>query len=530
MIGNKLFQNYLLKVELSKCPNVIATYLTLQQHFLNANLDIAQYSNLLTFNSVIKKLIRSTYIVPNTYIASKLSVFVSSTNESGVRLADSSNTQSNIISEYDEYFKSFECLLIIVPAIAPLNQNLLYCLAPNLDLVFEISENNDFRCVFDAELMKKYGLEKIADIQKCLADSFKLELDNSISDLTNIVDRGSSSLIQNFINLGSACNKKYQKYFNKKYPFSNSINNNKEYLEHYFQFILGASEYISSLTYAGDKLVLDYLDFTAEHFYYTFQECNVSLSRIFSLAKNFRSPKTDEEYDRKVFSLETAVNEALSNYDNLFAQRFFEKLKLSSKLPHFSNRIFYKTIEKCYTPVFFRIACNGDILNHEIKQYSGNEIGEYLIQRKLALVKNERQFYVDYQDKSNDFTFNNGSYSSKNFTNYNLFDDFANVKGSILKLETVLPVVIGSKQAERVSQLYFEYGLSDFFNNIIGDHFKAINQALCSIGTREEFLNNMSQLYDGLLNIHDKAQELKDEITFIGNKALEEIKREPEVI
>lgn len=42
MIGNKLFQNYLLKVELSKCPNVIATYLTLQQHFLNANLDIAQ--------------------------------------------------------------------------------------------------------------------------------------------------------------------------------------------------------------------------------------------------------------------------------------------------------------------------------------------------------------------------------------------------------------------------------------------------------------------------------------------------------
>ena len=106
---------------------------------------------------------------------------------------------------------------------------------------------------------------------------------------------------------------------------NNSINNNKEYLEHYFQFILGASEYISSLTYAGDKLVLDYLDFTDEHFYYTFQECNVSLSRIFSLAKNFRSPKTDEEYDRKVFSLETAVNEALSNYDNLFAQRFFEK-------------------------------------------------------------------------------------------------------------------------------------------------------------------------------------------------------------
>ena len=286
MIGNKLFQNYLLKVELSKCPNVIATYLTLQQHFLNANLDIAQYSNLLTFNAVIKKLTRSTYIVP------KLSLFTSSTNESGVRLADSSNTQSNIISEYEEYFKRFECLMIIVPAIAPLNENLLYCLAPNLDLVFEISENNDFRCVFDAELMKKYGSEKIIDIQKCLADSLKLELDNSISDLTNIVEQGSTILIQNFINLGSACNKKYQKYFNKKYPFSNSINNNKEYLEHYFQFILGASEYISSLTYAGDKLVLDYLDFTDEHFYYTFQECNVSLSKIFSLANNFHSPKT----------------------------------------------------------------------------------------------------------------------------------------------------------------------------------------------------------------------------------------------
>lgn len=40
----------------------------------------------------------------------------------------------------------------------------------------------------------------------------------------------------------------------------------------------------------------------------------------------------------------------------------------------------------------------------------------------------------------------------------------------------------------------------------------------------------MSQLYDGLLNIHDKAQELKDEITIIGNKTLEELKREPEVI
>lgn len=524
MIGNKLFQNYLLKVGLSKCPNVIATYLTLQQHFLNANLDIAQYSNLLTFNAVIKKLTRSTYIAP------KLSVFVSSTNESGVRLADSSNTQSDIISEYEEYFKHFECLVIIVPAIAPLNQNLLYCLAPNLDLVFEITENNEFRCVCDADLIKNYGLKEVDDIQKHLADSLKTELDNRTSDLINIAKQDNTGLIQSFINIGATSSKKYQKYFNKKYPFSDSIKNNPEYVEHYVQFIFGASEYIKSLTYAGDKLVLDYLDFTDEHFYYTFQECNVSLSKIFSLANNFRSPKTDEEYDRKVFSLETAVNEALSNYDNLFAQGFFEKLKISSKLPNFANRIFYKTVEKCYTPVFFRIACNGDILNHEIKQYSGNEIGEYLIQRKLALVKNERQFYVDYQDKSYDFTFNNGSYPFKNFTNYNLFDDFANAKGSIFKLETVLPVVIGSKQAERVSQLYFEYGLSDFFNNIIDEHFKAINQAICSIGTREEFLNNMSQLYDGLVNIHDKAQELKDEITLIGNKTLEEIKREPEVI
>lgn len=80
------------------------------------------------------------------------------------------------------------------------------------------------------------------------------------------------------------------------------------------------------------------------------------------------------------------------------------------------------------------------------------------------------------------------TYIPKNFTNYNLFDDFANVKGSILKLETVLPVVIGSKQAERVSQLYFEYWLSDFFNNIIDEHFKAINQAICSIGTVSKIL------------------------------------------
>ena len=373
-------------------------------------------------------------------------------------------------------------------------------------------------------------MKEVNDIQKYLADSLKLELDNRTSDLTNIVKQDNTNLIQNFIKLGSTCRKQYTKYFSKKYPFSDSIKNNPEYLEHYLQFILGASEYISSLTYAGDKLVLDYLDFTDDHFYYTFQESGVSLSRIFSLAKNYHSPKTDEKYDRKVLSLETAVNEALSNYDNLFAQRFFEKLKLSSKLPNFSNRIFYKTIEKCYTPVFFRIACNGDILNHEIKQYSGNEIGEYLIQRKLALVQNERQLYVDYQDKSDDLTFNNGTYSSKSFTNYNIFDDFSNAKRSILRLENVLPVVIGSKQAERVVQLYFEYGLPDFFNNILEQHFASINQAIYNIGTREEFLANMSLLYDGLVNIHDKAQELKDEITLIGNKALDEIRREPVVI
>lgn len=524
MIGNKLFQDYLLHVRLSKCQNVIATYLTLQHHFLNAGLDIAQYSNLLTFNTISKEFKRSTYINPN------LSIFASSTNESGVRPFSSSDIELDITFEYDESLKQFECLLIIVPAISPLNQNLLYCLAPNLDLVFEIGENNDFRCVFDVALIQKYGLTGISDIQKCFADSFKRELDNSTSDLINIIKQDNTNLIQNFINLGSTYVKQYKKYFSKKYPFSASLNNNPEHLEYYFQFIFGASEYISSLKYTGDKLVLDYLDFTNEHFYYTFEERNHPLSRLFSVAKNHHSPKTDEEYDRKVFVLENALNEALSDYDGLFWEPFFRNLKLSSKLPVSFDLMSYKTIGKLYAPVFFRIDCNGDILNHEINQYSDNEIEKYLIQRKLALVKNECQFYVDSQDKANNSAFNNGTYSANSFTHYNLFDDFANIKRSLLKSESDLLVVIGEKQAERVAQLYFEYGLPDFFNNIIDKHFEPINQAICSIGTREEFLSNMSLLYDGLANIHDKVQELKDEIAFIGNKTIDEIRREPEVI
>ena len=524
MIGNKLFQNYLSTVGLSKCPNVIATYLTLQQHFLDAGLDIAKFSNLFTFNAINKKLTRFTYISSPTL--NSLSV---SANASGsANLIDSDDTQSEVKSEYIEDSKPFECLIIAVPSIPPLNQNLLYCLALNLDMVFEITENNDFRCVCDDNLMKEYDLKEIQDIQKCIANSIKAELDDTSSDLINIIKQDETSLIGHFVDLGVAYHKQYKKYFNKAFPFSNSLNCNKKLIEHYFQFIFGASEYINSLTYAGDKLILDYLDFTDEHFYYSFKERAISLDRVLSLAENYKFPENKDDYANKLFKLESELNNALADYDNIFGDTFFSDLRLSSRLTRTLDLLRYKIIEKTYSPVFFRVDTDGIICNHEIESYSGCEISDHLIQRKLVLIKNEHQLCVDFESLADNIQSSNNLCISNELIKYNLIPDFEFVKSSLFK-EANFPVVIGAKKADKVSQLYFEYGLPDFFSNI-DQHFKQINPAINNIGVRDEFLNNMSQLYDGLTNVYNKAQEFKDEIAFIGHKALAEINRDPDII
>lgn len=318
MIGNKLFQKYLSTVGLAKCPNVIATYLTLQQHFLDAGLDIAKFSNLFTFNVTNKKLTRFTYISSPTL--NSLSV---SANASCGGLTVSDDIQSEVTSEYIEDSISFECLIIAVPSIKPLNQNLLYCLAPNLDMVFEITENNDFRCVCDTDLMKKYDLKEITDIPKCIANSIKSELDDSTSYLINIIKQDETYLIGHFIDLGSSYKKQYKKHFNKVYPFSNSLNRNPDHMEYYFQFIFGASEYINSLTYAGDKLILNYLDFTDEHLYYSFKERAISLDRVLSLAENYKLHQNKDDYANKLLTLESDLNNALVDYDNIFGDAFF---------------------------------------------------------------------------------------------------------------------------------------------------------------------------------------------------------------
>ena len=523
MIGNKLFQKYLSTVGLAKCPNVIATYLTLQQHFLDAGLDIAKFSNMLTFNVTNKKLTRFTYISSPTL--NSLSI---SDNTSGGSFTVSDDTLSEVTSEYVEDLKSFECLLIAVPAISPLNQNLLYCLAPNLDMVFEITENNDFRCVYDADLIKKYGIEEITDIQKYIADSIKSELDDSTSDLINIIKQDETSLIEHFIDLGSSYHKQYKRYFNKVYPFSNSLNRNPDHMEYYFQFIFGASEYINSLTYAGDKLILDYLDFTDEHLYYSFKESAISLDRVLGLAENYHSPQNKDDYANKLLTLGSDLDNALMDYDNIFGDTFFSDLKLSSRLPRSLDLLRYKVAEKTYAPVFFRIEMDDIIFNHEIESYSGYEISNHLIQRKLVLVKNEHQLCVDFESPTDNAQSSNNLCISDELIKYNLIPDFEFVKSSLFK-ENNFPAVIGAKKADKVSQLYFEYGLPDFFSNI-DTHFKQINPAINNIGTREEFLNNMSQIYDGLANVYNKAQKFKDEIAFIGHKALDEIKREPDVV
>lgn len=524
MIGNKLFQKYLSTVKLSKCANVIATYLTLQQHFLDAGLDIAKFSNLFTFNAINKKLTRFAYISSPTL--NSLSV---SANASGsANLINSDDTQTEVKSEYIEDSKPFECLIIAVPPIPPLNQNLLYCLAPNLDMVFEITENNDFRCVCDDNLMKEYDLKGIQDIQKCIANSIKAELDDTSSDLINIIKQDDTSLIGHFVDLGIAYHKQYKKYFNKAFPFSNSLNCNKKLIEHYFQFIFGAAEYIDSLTYAGDKLILDYLNFTDKHFYYSFQERMISLDRVLSWAENYKFPKNKEDYANKIFALECDLNNALADYDNIFGDAFFSDLKLSSRLPRSLDLLRHKVVEKTYAPVFFRIDTDGIICNHEIESYSGCEISDHLIQRKLVLVKNEHQLCVDFESLTDNTQSSNNLCISNELIKYNLIPDFEFVKSSLFK-EANFPVVIGAKKADKVSQLYFEYGLPDFFSNI-DQHFKQINPAINNIGTRDEFLNNMSQLYDGLANVYNKAQEFKDEIAFIGHKALAEINKEPDII
>jgi hypothetical protein len=525
MIGNKLLQKYLSTVGLAKCPNVIATYLTLQQHFLDAGLDIAKFSNLFTFNVTNKKLTRFTYISSPTL--NSLSV---SANASGGSLTVSDDTQPEVTSEYIEDSKPFECLIIAVPSIPPLNQNLLYCLAPNLDMVFEITENNDFRCVCDANFMKEYGLKRIQDIQKCIANSIKAELDDTSSDLINIIKQDETSLIGHFVDLGVAYHKQYKKYFNKAYPFSNSLNFSKKLIEHYFQFIFGAAEYIDSLTYAGDKLILDYLNFTDKHFYYSFQERMISLDRVLSWAENYKFPKNKEDYANKIFALECDLNNALVDYDNIFGDTFFSDLKLSSRLPRSLDLLRYKVAEKTYAPVFFRIESSDIIFNHEIRVYAGSTISKHLVERKLVLVKNEHQFCIDFNNRVNDEqSSSNNLCISDELAKYNLVPNFETIKNSLFRSDGTFLTVIGAKQADKVAQLYFEYGLPDFFNNI-DKHFKQINPAINNIGTREEFLNNMSQLYDGLANVYNKAQEFKDEIAFIGHKALDEIKREPDVI
>lgn len=383
MVGNKLFQKYLSKVALSKCANVIAAYLTLQQHFLDAGLDIAKFSNLFTFNVINKKLTRFTYISSPT-----LNSLSANANASGsANLIDPNDRQTDFAFAYIDNSKSFECLIIAVPSIPPLNQNLLYCLAPNLDMVFEITENNDFRCVCDDNLMKEYDLKEIQDIQKCIANSIKAELDDTSSDLINIIKQDETSLIGHFVDLGVSYRKQYKKYFNKAFPFSNSINNNPKHLEYYFQFIFGASEYIDSLTYAGDNLILDYLNFTDEHFYYSFQERAISLDRVLSLAKNYKSPKNKEDYANKIFALEYDLNNALTDYDNIFGDTFFSDLKLSSRLPRSLDLLRYKVTEKTYAPVFFRIESSDIIFNHEIQVYAGSTISKHLVERKLVLVK-----------------------------------------------------------------------------------------------------------------------------------------------
>lgn len=522
MIGNKLFQKYLSTVGLAKCPNVIATYLTLQQHFLDAGLDIAKFSNLFTFNAINKKLTRFTYISSPT---------LNSLSASGsANLIDSDDTQTEVKSEYIEDSKPFECLIIAVPSTPPLNQNLLYCLAPNLDMVFEITENNDFRCVCEANFIKEYGLKGIQDIQKCIANSIKAELDDTSSDLINIIKQDETSLIGRFVDLGVAYHKQYKKYFNKAFPFSNSLNCDKKLIEHYFQFIFGASEYINSLTYAGDKLILDYLDFTDEHFYYSFKERAISLDCVLSLAENYKRPQNKDDYANKLFKLESELNNTLVDYDNIFGDIFFSDLRLSSRLPRTLDLLRYKIIEKTYSPVFFRIEFSNIILDHEIQAYSGCEISSDLAQRQLILVKNDHQFCIDFNNCVNDeqSSLNNLCISDES-VKYNLVPHFETIKNCLFRSECTFTSVVGAKKADKVAQLYFEYGLPDFFNNI-DKHFKQINPAINNMGSREEFLNNMSQLYDGLANVHNKAQEFKDEIAFIGHKALAEINREPDVV
>lgn len=525
MIGNKLFQKYLSTVGLAKCPNVIATYLTLQQHFLDAGLDIAKFSNLFTFNVTNKKLTRFTYISSPTL--NSLSV---SANASCGGLTVSDDIQSEVTSEYIEDSISFECLIIAVPSIKPLNQNLLYCLAPNLDMVFEITENNDFRCVCDTDLMKKYDLKEITDIPKCIANSIKSELDDSTSYLINIIKQDETYLIGHFIDLGSSYKKQYKKHFNKVYPFSNSLNRNPDHMEYYFQFIFGASEYINSLTYAGDKLILNYLDFTDEHLYYSFKERAISLDRVLSLAENYKLHQNKDDYANKLLTLESDLNNALVDYDNIFGDAFFSDLRLSSRLPRTLDLLRYKIIEKTYSPVFFRIEFSNIIFVHEIQAYSGCEISSDLAQRQLILVKNDRQFCIDFNNRVNDEqSSSNNLCISDESVKYNLTPHFETIKNSLFRSDGTFLTVIGAKKADKVAQLYFEYGLPDFFNNI-DKHFKQINPAINNMGSREEFLNNMSQLYDGLANVHNKAQEFKDEIAFIGHKALAEINREPDII
>ena len=137
---------------------------------------------------------------------------------------------------------------------------------------------------------------------------------------------------------------------------------------------------------------------------------------------------------------------------------------LSSRLPRSLDQLFYKVLAKTYTPVFFRIDVGEVIFNHEIQPYSDYEISQHEVQRRLILVKNEQQLCVNFENRTEDEqTLSNNSCIFDDFSKYNLLFNFDSIRSNLFKYESAFPVIICAKKADKVSQLYFEYGLPDFF-------------------------------------------------------------------